>query len=211
MQVIGLLEDDQLLRSALTDALISKGFRVSISSGNVDDFLHKSGINHIDCAILDIHLGSGATGVDVANHISTIYPRAGIVFLTSFQDPRLIGVTLDSLPEGSVYLNKSLVSNIETLTNAIRDATQKASRKATISGRVDIEKLSSSQLEVLRLVSRGLSNAQIAKMRHVSEKTIEAALTKMIKNLNVNTSSSQNQRVHLARIYFRSRGFPIED
>lgn len=211
MQVLGLLEDDHLLRTALTDALSARGFKIAVSSPTVDDFLRKTGRAHIDCAILDLHLGSGATGADVAKHLSMVYPNTGIVILTSFQDPRLIGVTIESLPPGSVYLEKILVHNIESLVVAIQEATQKATRKITFAKHAEVENLKTSQLEILRLVARGLSNLEIAKMRNVSEKAIEAALTKMIKNLDVKTGPSQNQRVHLARIYFASRGLPIED
>lgn len=211
MLALGILEDDGLLRMALTEALAGQNYSVAISEGDVESFLKKASTKHLDAVVLDLHLGAGATGADVALKLTQIYPSLGIVILSSFEDPRLLGVELDDLPKGAIYVQKSSVRDIRVLASAIEDAIRKADSKTTMSKQTELHKLTKSQLEIVRLVSRGLSNSEIARMRSISEKTVEATLTRIIKNLGIQSGASQNQRVHLARAYFRSRGVQIED
>jgi DNA-binding NarL/FixJ family response regulator len=66
--------------------------------------------------------------------------------------------------------------------------------------------LSNIQLETLRLMSQGLSNAEIAKRRSVTEKAVELAIARLAKSLGIQKDSSRNQRVHIANVYFRAIG-----
>lgn len=207
---IGVLEDDALLRSVLTDALAARDIRIAISSGTVEEFLRASEQNHIDCAVLDLHLGSGATGIDVANKLVQVYPSIGIVFLTSFEDPRLIGSSRNSMPEGSIYLQKHAVTDTGALVDAIASAISKAPvSRAT--GKTLIGLLNDNQVEILALVAAGMSNSEIAKVKSISEKSVEAAITRISKALDLRSAPSQNQRVHMARVFFRARGNEIAD
>lgn len=210
MVAVGLLEDDSLLRSALSEVLSNKGLRVSISSGSVDEFLIACSRNHIDCAVLDLHLGSGATGIDVAQKLISTYPKIGIVFLTSFDDPRLVGSSKSLVPEGSVYLQKHLVNDTSILIQAISDAISKGPIVRVPGNRV-LGLLSDNQIEILALIAGGLSNSEIARIRNVSEKSVEATITRIAKTLNLKKEPAQNYRVHMARVFFRARGVPFED
>lgn len=210
MVALGLLEDDTLLRSVLSEALESRGMRVAISSGKVDEFLSASSRNHIDCAVLDLHLGPGATGIDVAQKLIAVYPKIGIVFLTSFDDPRLAGSSQSFVPEGSVYLQKHQVRDSTVLVKAIADAIAKVPNSRT-SGRTMLGLLNDHQVEILALVAAGLSNSEIGKIRSISEKSVEANLTRIAKILELKNEPSQNHRVHMARVFFRARGVQIEN
>lgn len=209
MVSIGILEDDQLLRSVLSDALSAREIRVAISSGTVEQFLTASGQNHIDCAVLDLHLGDGATGIDVANKLVDTYPAIGIVFLTSFEDPRLIGSSRSLMPEGAIYLQKHEVRDTEILVAAIASAIAKAP-VSRVTGKTLIGLLNDNQVETLALVAAGLSNSEIARLRNISDKSVEATITRIAKALDLRATPSQNQRVHMARVFFRARGIPIE-
>lgn len=70
-----------------------------------------------------------------------------------------------------------------------------------------MSQLSDVQLETLRLVAQGLSNTEIARRRQVTEKSIEASITRLLKSLNIPRDEGSNQRVQLARLYFESQGF----
>lgn len=211
MTTIGILEDDRLLRSVLGDVLTTRGQEVSISAGTVQEFLERASKRHMDCAVLDLHLGAGASGVDVANKLRSIYPKLGIVILSSFHDPRLAGVTFDSFPEGTIYIEKSSVQKIEVLEKAIEDAIRRVERSENNSLPGTLAALSENQIEVLRLVAQGFSNSEIARKKNSSEKTIESSLTKIAKLLEIPSDSVHNKRVQMARIYFRARGVEVED
>ena len=66
--------------------------------------------------------------------------------------------------------------------------------------------LTDAQVDTLRLLAAGLSNAEIARARFVTEKSVEQAIARAAKRLGVVATTSVNQRVSLARAYFRLIG-----
>ncbi len=71
--------------------------------------------------------------------------------------------------------------------------------------------LSDTQLSILKLVARGHSNAEIARRRGVTEKAIEGTITRLASKLGLAKDSASNQRVHIARVYFRALGLNLGD
>jgi DNA-binding NarL/FixJ family response regulator len=176
---------------------------------------------------LDLHLGAGPTGIDLAVALRRIQPRLGIVLLTSFEDPRLLSTTLPDAPPGTQYVTKRSVDTIAVLIGVLRDAVAATVSTSRTTGAVDdhppsslerragrvtgVSALSDTQMETLRLVARGLSNAAIATSRGVSESAVEATIARLARHLGVAPDTALNQRVHLAQVYFRSLGMPLDE
>jgi DNA-binding NarL/FixJ family response regulator len=59
-------------------------------------------------------------------------------------------------------------------------------------------------------VAQGLSNAEIAKRRFIKEKSVELTISRMAKSLGIESNISANQRVHIARVYFRAIGVKVD-
>jgi two-component system, NarL family, nitrate/nitrite response regulator NarL len=204
---LGLLEDEDLTRLTLSTALQALGHQVVLQDSDVGRFLAKSSTASLDAVLLDLHLGSGPTGFDVALELRRQNPTVGIVFLTSFQDPRLLNPKLGDLPEGSVYLVKGEIKEIAVLDGAVASAIAKLERLPS-PGMVQL--LSDTQIETLRLVAKGLSNGEIAKQRFITEKSVEITISRIAKALGITNEPTKNQRVHIAKVYFRSRGISVE-
>lgn len=206
---IGVLEDDSLMRLALSESLRAAGHEVVFDAGDASSFVNLARGRHIEVALLDVHLGESVTGLDVAFKLRTIYPDLALIFITSFSDPRLIPGGHKQLPERSIYLEKARIDSIRSLQNSIDEALVGA-RATTNSGQA-LSNLTDSQIEVLRLVAQGLSNAQIAEATKTTVKNVEGIISRIIKSLGLQESANQNQRVHMARVYFRSRGVRLDD
>lgn len=204
---LGLLEDESLTRLTLSTALRSLEHEVVVESAEPAKFLQKAKTAKLDAVLLDLHLGSGPTGVDVGVELRKANPDLGIVFLTSFEDPRLLDPHLGQLPEGSIYLIKGEIKEISVLNDAISDAIAKL-QQSPRTGAVQL--LSDTQVETLRLVAQGLSNAEIAKRRYITEKSVEITISRIAKALGISNEPTGNQRVHIAKVYFRSRGISVE-
>ncbi|MSZ59709.1 MAG: DNA-binding response regulator, partial [Actinobacteria bacterium] len=58
----------------------------------------------------------------------------------------------------------------------------------------------------LSLVAKGLTTAEIARQRDVSEKAIENTISRISIQLGIVKDSTQNQRVQLTRAYMRLAG-----
>lgn len=200
------LEDDPFTRLSIVSALRHFGFDVVAEEALPQAALERAQLTRPEVALLDLHLGKGATGLDVAKELRRNNPKIGIVMLTSFEDPRLLSPSLPPVPKGSVYLTKRSVQNLVLLKTAVLEASAAALNNTEVPHIAAFGALSDIQIETLRLVAQGLSNFEIAKQRFVKEKSVELTISRVAKSLGIINSNSVNQRVHIARVYFRSIG-----
>lgn len=200
------LEDDPFTRLSIVSALRHFGFDVVVEEALPQAALERAKLTRPEVALLDLHLGNGATGLDVAKELRRKNPKIGIVMLTSFEDPRLLSPSLPPVPKGSVYLTKRSVQNLALLKTAVLEASSAALDNTEVQHIPAFGVLSDVQIETLRLVAQGLSNSEIAKRRFVKEKSVELTISRVAKSLGILGGNSVNQRVHIARVYFRSTG-----
>lgn len=202
---VAVVEDEPFMRLAICTALNLAGLEVVLDGATGAEIVEKSKNIPIDVAILDLHLGEGPTGLDVANVLRRSNSKLGVVFLTSFEDPRLLSSSLPPAPEGSQYLTKGSLNDVQTLITAVSKSLKKVEGRSTGT----LGHLTDNQVEVLKLVASGLSNSEIAKKRYVTEKSVEVAISRIAKSLGLASNSTQNQRVHIAQVYFRAIGKPL--
>lgn len=203
---IGIVEDDALLRTTLMQSLgATDDFEVLAASATGEHILDLARDSQLDVALLDVHLGVGPTGFDVAKSLRQVLPLVGIVFLSTVKDPRLLGQQPAALPQGAHYLLKSDISNIDILANAIKQAASDSLQRP--STKLPSSPFTQSQIEILRLVAAGHSNSSIAAERVVTEHAVEMAVSRLAKHLGLQEAPGLNQRVHIARTFFREMGW----
>ena len=206
-----LVDDDAFTRVLLTRTIEALGHKVLGAFATVREAANFAAKGKPQLAILDLDLGPGPTGIALAQSLRNHDPLIGLILLTSYDDPRLIRAKNLTLPEGTVYLSKRQVESDSVIQMAIASAmlqstmdevpaslTQAAAGKAV--------KLSDSQIEVMRLVSTGLTNAEIAKQRFLTEAAVGKAIARLVRQLGIVASAEQNQRVLIARAYFEAIG-----
>lgn len=203
---VAVVEDDTLTRLAIVAALTSAGLTVQINAGSAAEAVANTSETNVDVAVLDLHLGAGPTGIDVALALRRKNPKVGLVFLTSFDDPRLLNRSLPALPAGSQYLIKDSIKDIGTLMQAVKAALSGNAPTAKPGSQGELRALTDTQLETLRYLAQGLSNAEIAKKRFVTEHSVEVTISRIAKILGLSADATRNQRVHMAKVYFRSVG-----
>lgn len=205
---IVIMEDDALTRTAIACALSGQGYEVISQATNVAQAVEAISSNQIDVAVLDLDVGLGPTGLDLADLLARRLPQLGIVILTSSVDPRLVRASLPEIPASAVYVIKQDITDMNALISAIESASDKALTGVsnTTSSYLDQVPLTDVQMETLRLVAQGMTNSEIAKQRFVTEKAVEYTINKIASLLDIEPTSSANQRVHIARMYFRLRG-----
>ena len=209
---IMVVEDDSFTRSTLCVALRSLGLNVVAESGSAREALVLGRTHLPSAALIDLDLGKGPTGIDLAIALRQIKRDIGIVFLTSYDDPRFLRPNLPPLPVGSHYLVKKSVGEIVIVTRAIKNAilsakqTSSGSKAPRLVGGVNLSELTNIQIETLRLVSQGLTNSEIAKQRFITVKSVEQTINRIAKILNLPQDITHNQRVHMARVFFRGSG-----
>jgi DNA-binding NarL/FixJ family response regulator len=195
-----LVEDDGFTRSTLAAALERHGIAVAQALGSAREALALADLP--DVAVLDLDLGPGPNGIDLALVLRDRAPAIGIVLLTSYDDPRLIASDLPPVPRGTRYLRKREVSDVTSVLASIMGA---ARRPMAMAGADRIE-LSDAQIDVLRAVAEGLSTAEIAHRRGVSDKAVEKTITQLCARFGLDRLPTHNQRVRLAAEYHALTG-----
>jgi DNA-binding NarL/FixJ family response regulator len=210
------VEDDDFTRSLLINALRSQDCDVVLESSSATYALKTATRMHIDAAVLDLNLGRGPTGLDLALGLRRNIPQIGITFLTSYKDPRLLGSTSNLAPYGSVYLEKSSLGDVSRIKRGIEKSIVNA-KDAKSRSNIELKNLATSsnltavQIEIVRMVAKGYSNSEIAGSRGVTEKSIEQTLSRILKKIDLGIDDKKNRRVELALYYLRQTGVILDE
>lgn len=200
-----IVDDDKFVRTSLESALSNSGFEISGSVSSAKEALTVNSANQVDVALLDLDLGIGPTGFDLAQALRKASPQMGIVFLTSYQDPRFASISGVSAPRGSRYLVKSEIENITQVISTILQTKHRPFNE-NVNHINKFEKLTDLQIEVWREVSEGLSSSEIAARRNISEKAVEAILARIYTFLGIKKEKSNNPRILLANSFKKFSG-----
>lgn len=196
------VEDDDFTRVTLKAAIERFGLEVVATAADAKTAVVRAVDARAQVGVFDLDLGPGPTGLDVAHGIRRLLPNFGVVVLTSFEDPRLLSTSLAAMPAGAAYVVKQSLEDLTFLVEAIQGAYLDVRGQSQIP-RVD---LTDAQVETLRLLACGLTNAEIARVRVVEEKSVEKTISRTAKRLGLDGDESLNQRVELARAYYRLVG-----
>jgi len=206
------VEDDAFTRTSIVGALASNGIEVIDSVGTSAEAVAAFEEHKPNAVLLDLDLGYGPTGLDLARAFRLRNPNVGLVMLTTYADPRLLRANLPAIPAGTEYLVKSNIGEIKIVSDAIKLAINYSSNSSTKIKQSrndiprDLQGMTDIQIETLRMVAQGHTNSEIAKQRFVSEKAVEQTIAKIAKALDIPAATNQNQRIHIARVYFRLTG-----
>ncbi|MBU2603107.1 MAG: response regulator transcription factor [Actinobacteria bacterium] len=211
-------DDHRLFRQGLVSLMRTRADLVTIvgEAGTPEEAVVLCEQLQPDLILLDIYL-AGGSGLDAAAEIRSRFPDVAVVMLTASE----LGDHLDRAIRlgASGYLLKDLdaaelfdlvegVSRDEVaVTRAIASRMLKrlAVTNASEGGREsDGPSLTTREVEVLRLVARGASNAQIAAELHVTVNTAKAHLKRILEKLNVQNRTQ-------AATYAMRRGLVPED
>jgi DNA-binding NarL/FixJ family response regulator len=200
-----LVEDDVFSRSALSAALKGANLEVKAEVSTAKESLEAVNRFSIDIAIIDLDLGPGANGIDIAYALRDVNPLIGIIILTSYSDPRVANPDSLPLPKSAKFITKSKLTDIRPLIKSIIELKQNpTAKKSSIEQeRVD---LTENQLIVLQYVAEGLTSREIAKRLGVTDKAIEGTISRICTVLKLPKNESLNPRVLLARAYFELAG-----
>ena len=194
------VDDSSFARALMSGALRDAGITVLATVASASEAMEAAKLHRPEVAVLDLNLGAGPNGIDLAQALRRTDPAIGIVILTTYEDPRLLPIDADSLPLGSLYLIKDALTDIQMLVDAV-GASLDTSRRLRIIDPPLSDRLTDAQADTLRMVAEGLTNAEIARQRGISERTVENTIGRIALRFGIQTSTTSNLRVKLAGVF----------
>ena len=196
------VDDHELLRAGTRQILEdATGFIVVGEAADAEAARVVVADSNPDLVIADIRL-PGANGIDLARQLVHDHPELVVVILSAYDDPDYVRAAMAAGVSG--YLLKTLPSR--ELVDALRDAcTGTASLGGSPRGRGERdvvgpapdpdEELTAREIQVVRMVARGMSNKAIAHELGISPRTVEGHLNHVFDKVGV---ESRTALVHYA-------------
>jgi DNA-binding NarL/FixJ family response regulator len=117
-----------------------------------------------------------------------------------------VGTKLSQLPPGTDYVMKQSIHDLDVLRSAVVRAALRGSAPNLPDQTLERQPLTDTHIETMRLIAEGLSNAEIAERRFVTEKSVEVTVSRILKQLGIEADRSRNARVEIARTYYAMAG-----
>ena len=189
-----LVDDQELFRRGVTMVLGAAGDFEIEDVDDGDQAIERMAAAPFDVVLLDVRM-PGRSGVEVCAEIKAIAPTTGIIMLTASDEEADLyesiraGASGYLLKDGSTYDQvaeavrvvaggQSLIS--PAMATKLLDEFVQMSRDP-----VQSTTLTARELEVLRLVARGMSNRDIAKELFISENTVKNHIRNILEKLQM--------------------------
>ncbi len=204
MNSIILVEDNKIIREGIKLLInATEDLKITKSFINGEElFKCISDFYDVKAFIVDIHLNSELTGIDVIKQLKLIYPKIPSIVFTVFEDSDYV---YEALTSGAVgYLLKS--SPQQKILESVRDAISGGSpMSSTIARKVvdffkklDSEKiinevknynLSKRETEILDLLAKGYRYKEIAELLFISNDTVRTHIRNIYEKMGVRSKT----------------------
>lgn len=190
-----IVDDHKVVRRGIRAFLETQPDIIVVDEAESGEEAIRSAIDYApDVVLMDLVM-PGLDGVETTRRLKQVSPRTQVIILTSYHQDEHI---FPAIRAGALsYMLKDVEP--EELANAIRKAAdQEAVLHPRVAARVVQElhgarqdnpnpftELSDRELDVLRLVADGLSNADIAERLVISEKTVKSHVSNILSKLHL--------------------------
>lgn len=211
MIAIAILEDDLLMQARLERVLKSWHFARDVYA--VDSNLEFSKIAteiQFDIALVDISVSDGS-GIDSIRLLRRTQPKCKSIIVSSNSNPNAILESIKAGAIGFIYKDDSRLEIIQAIQSALDGAAPissgiaftilKSIQDAEQASSADLKEkaahnLTKREIEIIELISKGMSNNEVAKLLGLSQNTIPVHVKNIYKKLG---TSRRTEAVFEAR------------
>ena len=198
--IVFVVDDDELMRRALTNLFESVGLRVD-TFGSASEFLQRNHPNVPSCLVLDVRLPR-ISGFDFQVLLEKAAIHVPIVFMTGHGD---IPMTVKAMKAGAAdFLAKPFRQQVmlEAVMAAIeRDRMRRRDEKIVSNLRERFETLTPREREILASVSAGLLNKQIAAEFGIAEITVKQHRGRITKKMGTRSLAELLRAAEMLRVH----------
>lgn len=196
MVKVALVDDHEVVRMGLRMVIEQlPDVEVVAEAGSAEEAVQVCSIYQPHVVIMDIRMPPGSSGIDACRTIVERFPHTQVIMLTSFANDELIN---DAIKAGAVgyVLKQAGTGELLRALDAVRQGA--ALLDPAITRRVlammrqqgeeqtdPFKALTERELDVLRLLAEGKSNAEIAAVLVLSDKTVRNHISVILDKLNL--------------------------
>jgi two-component system, NarL family, response regulator DevR len=189
-----IVDDHEMVREGLMAMLQPEAdFEVVGQTGRGVEVADLVETTRPDVVLLDARLPD-LSGVEVCRRLSLSHPDVSVVILTTYTDPDLVQECIEAGARGYVVKDverfslkesiRAVYRGLSVLAPQVAGQVMEGSRAREQAGSRRAA-LSASQVAILRLISRGHSNREIAAEVHLSENTVKTHVQEIFRKLGV--------------------------
>jgi DNA-binding NarL/FixJ family response regulator len=140
-----------------------------------------------DLVLMDVHM-PGLGGVEAARRLVAAYPNANVVMLTGAADREAVATAISGGARGFLHKDVSREELCAAVANALATAELVADDDPLLAPRHQPQgpELTEREMQVLRGMAAGKSNAQIGRDLYLSEDTIKTHARRLFRKMRVN-------------------------
>jgi two-component system invasion response regulator UvrY len=204
-----------MTRIAIADdhAIVRKGLRLIIAdapdltvvgeAGSADELLTLVRSRPIDLVVLDLGLGM-RSGLELVKHLRGEFPRMQVLVMSMHREELFAERALRAGASGYVQKDNApeeLLAAVGRVASGGTYVSARVAEKLTsdlMRGRaqeIPHERLSDRELEVFRLLGRGMSITEIAQALNLSVKTVSTHRTRILKKTGLKTNADMVEYV----------------
>jgi DNA-binding NarL/FixJ family response regulator len=215
---VALAEDGALFREGLQMLLQAAGHEVVAVAAGGDELRELLATTPADVAVLDIRMPPEPDGgIATGERLRALHPGMGLLFLSHYAESHYLMRILEIGTERIGYRLKEKVGSVDVLTDTltrieageivIEPVLAKRLVERPRGERGDaIAKLSERELDVLKQMAEGRSNAGIAQQLFVTPKAVEKHIANIFGKLGLTADASEHHRRVLAVLaYLRAQ------
>jgi DNA-binding NarL/FixJ family response regulator len=194
---IVIVEDQWMIRDGLaTLAGISESIEVVATGANGREAIALAEEHRPNVILMDIKM-PGMDGIDATREIKQRHPSINVLMLTTFEQDGLIRSSLEAGAIG--YLTKDIVAEdlaqaivsasagIVQLTQSVAASLLPFANTTPVDASMQrlVDKLTSRERDVLRLLATGATNPQIGRKLHLSAGTVKNHVSSILRQLMI--------------------------
>lgn len=185
-----LVDDHPVVRTGLRMLLSAAGIEVVAEGANGEDAVRLVREYAVDVVLMDLQMGTGMDGVAATEQILARSDAPRVLILTTYDTDQDILRAVEAGASGYLLKDAPPDDLVEAVHRAARGETVLApvvADRLLARLRNPMRTLSARELEVLRQVSHGRSNREVAKALFLSEATVKTHLVHVFEKLGVDS------------------------
>ncbi len=182
------VDDHEIVRYGIIELVgRTEGFEVVAEAGSVQDAITRADLTTPDVMLVDLQLPDG-TGIDIMNHVRKSLPDTKCIVLTSFDDDDALAESCKAGAKAFILktVHGAEVSRVIRLVHGGKVLLDEKTITRRAGDQDDVmAALTPAERRIVGLISKGMSNAEIAETLGISEKTVKNHITSLLSKMGL--------------------------